>query len=95
MNKHRIYFKTVRQLGGRGFIATTALILIALGSIASVMVIFTASMSYADSVTRREYRIQKLFNQKACKDTRDLILAKDYFFDGLAYLPEFDCSIER
>ncbi|MEN9913032.1 MAG: hypothetical protein RLY66_440 [Candidatus Parcubacteria bacterium] len=78
-----------------GFMAVTAIILLAMGCIASVIVVFTASISYADSITRREYRIQKALNEKACQDIREFILIKDYFFIGSTTVSEFDCVIEK
>lgn len=79
----------------RGFVAVTAVILLAMGCIATVMFAFTASASYADSVTRREYRIQKAMNEEACKDIRGLMLTKDYFFVGPVTVEEFGCTIEE
>ncbi|MBP6858484.1 MAG: hypothetical protein KBC33_01480 [Candidatus Pacebacteria bacterium] len=79
----------------RGFIAVTAVILLAMGCIATVMIAFTTSASYADSVTRREYRIQKAMNAEACQDIRELMLAKDYFFVGSVIVAEFGCIIEE
>lgn len=79
----------------RGFVAVTAVILLALGCVASVLVVFAASASYADTVTRREYRIQKAMNEAACRDIRELMLAKDGFFSGRAIVREFDCVVER
>lgn len=79
----------------RGFVAVTAIILLAMGCITTVMIAFTASASYADSVTRREYRIQKAMNEEACKDIRGLMLTKDYFFVGPVTVEEFGCTIEE
>lgn len=78
----------------RGFIATTAIIILATTSLAFLMVVSIASASYADSVSRREYRIQKGLNEKACEETRDLIRAKNYFFTGSTTILEFNCTIE-
>ncbi|MEK7641557.1 MAG: hypothetical protein AAB365_01020 [Patescibacteria group bacterium] len=82
-----------RKLGG--FIATTAVILLSTGCLIFALVVSAASMSYADTVARREYRIQKELNRRACADTRELVLAKDYFFVGSTTIAEFDCVIQR
>jgi hypothetical protein len=78
----------------KGFIATTAIIVLAMSSIVFLMVVSVAAASYAESVSRREYRIQKSLNQRACEETRDLILAKNYFFTGSTTISEFNCTIE-
>ena len=93
-NNFIVEIRSPRRIS-HGFIAATAVVLLALGSLASILAISIACASYADSVVRREYRIQKRLNQKACDDARDLIWAKDRFFEGEMLLSEFGCLIEK
>ena len=96
MSKHdHTHTRGYAPQNARGFVAVTAVILLALGCLASALAVFAASAAYADSVTRREYRIQKSMNEAACGDIRALMMAKDYFFVGQSVVPEFDCVIER
>ncbi len=76
-----------------GFIATTAVLLLALGGLIFSLTTAAAILMYADSIDARESRIQKNLNVSACNDTLALITAKDYFLQGKLYLSDFDCSI--
>ncbi|GEM_PF-1910173 len=79
----------------KGFIATTAIILLAMGTLAFLLATLSAASFYADSVQAREIRIQKQLNERACQETLPLIVAKDYFFQGEIRLSEFDCVINK
>lgn len=87
------HYKNLRSADG--LIATTALILLVTGTLAFVVATTSSVVSYADSVSSREYRIQKSFNQRACDDTLAIMLAKDYFFEGEVRLSDFDCTVRR
>ncbi len=85
-------FKTNRGLpSNKGFMAVTAVILLALGTISFSLVTMSAAISYADTVNRHELRIQARFNANACLDTATLMIAKDYFLNGEVSVPEFGC----
>ena len=77
-----------------GFAATTALLLLSLGMLAFVATTLGSAILYADGVERREVRIQKRLNQRACEESVRLMKAKDYFLKGLISIPEFGCVIE-
>ncbi len=79
----------------RGFMATTAIILLAIGILAFVLVTVSTASVYSDSVTRREMRIQKGLNKQACADTSKLVQAKDYFLNNEVVLSDFDCVIHK
>jgi len=76
-----------------GFIATTAIVVLAFGSMAFILATSHAALWYADSVTARQHRIQALLNERACIDTGHLVHAKDYFMSASVYVSEFDCTI--
>lgn len=76
----------------RGFVATTAVILLATGTLAFSLVALGSAVMYADSVSRHELRIQANLNAEACLDTAALMAAKDYFLTGPVYIYEFDCN---
>lgn len=75
-----------------GFIATTAVILLATGTLAFSLVVLSSAVIYADSVSRHELRIQANLNAKSCLDTAALMAAKDYFLNGAIYISEFGCN---
>ena len=76
-----------------GFAATTALLLLSLGMFAFVATTLGSAILYADGVERRELRIQRVLNQKACEESLILMKAKDYFLEGEVSIPEFECVI--
>lgn len=75
----------------RGFGAATAVILIAFGAMAMSLSALAAASLYADSVGRREWRLQKVMNARACQDAAALAKAKDFFSAGSVDMPEFGC----
>ncbi len=76
----------------RGFAASIAVMMIALGTAALSLAALGAAVSYSDQVFLEEGRIQKGLNKLACDDTSALIKAKDLFASGTIHLPEFDCD---
>jgi hypothetical protein len=76
----------------KGFVATTAVILLATGTLAFSLVALGSAVLYADSVNRRELRIQAGLNAEACLDTVALMSVKDYFLVGPVYISEFGCD---
>ncbi len=79
----------------KGFVATTAVIVLSIGTLAFLLVTLSAATSYADSVTRREVRIQQSLNKLACQETLPLLVAKDYFLDKEIELSDFGCITNR
>ncbi len=79
----------------KGFVATTAVVLLATGTLAFLIVTMSAAALFVDSVDRREARIQKGLNEIACQETLPLLVAKDYFLDGDVELSDFDCIVHR
>lgn len=75
-----------------GFMATTAVIMLALGTLAFSLVTMTAAYEYADIVIRRELRIQTGLNTTACLDTVKLMAVKDYFISGTISIRDFGCT---
>ncbi|MDQ2933181.1 MAG: hypothetical protein M3Q80_02255 [bacterium] len=82
-----------RSKTSSGFIASTAIILLASGTLVFSLTTLGAVILYADSIDRAEMRMQKNLNQIACKDTQRLIQAKDYFVTGDVFVHEFDCIL--
>lgn len=74
-----------------GFIATTAIIILATGAFAFILVTSSAVSTYADSIYRREYRIQKRLNEEACEEVKPLLLAKNYSIVSGIEMREFGC----
>jgi hypothetical protein len=72
--------------------AVTAVLLLAMGSLAFSLVTMSAAAFYADTVMRRELRTQARLNLEGCLDTAELMAAKDYFLSGSVAIPDFDCS---
>jgi hypothetical protein len=51
-----------------------------------------SAVLYADSVSRRELRIQTNLNAESCLDTAALIAAKDHFLIGPVSISELGCN---
>ena len=77
----------------RGFGATIAILIMSLGLTTVILVVSGATISYRDSVDRREYRLIRTLNEKACALTTDLIRVKDIHASGTRHLREFGCDI--
>lgn len=75
-----------------GFIAVTAVILLAAGTLAFSLATMGAAVLYSDSVMRKELRIQAGLNVEACLDSVELMAAKDHFLGGEISFRDFGCS---
>jgi len=75
-----------------GFIAVTAVMMIACVTILFASVIMRIVVDYSDMVTRHEWRIQANLNAESCLNAVTLMVAKDYFLNGEVFLQEFGCS---
>ena len=78
-----------------GFMATTAVVLLSVGTMAFVAVALGSASIYADGIDREEVRLQKELNNQACNETLPIIISKDYFFEGEEYLDDFGCTVSR
>ncbi len=95
-----IYLNNIKLLNEvheaqKGFIATTAVILLSIGTLVFILSTLGSVTLYADSVERREIRIQKSLNLEACGETLLILAAKDYFLSGDVYLSDFDCTVHK
>ncbi len=85
----------MNKISKKGFIATIAIVLLATGTLAFLLVTLSTAYSYADSVEYREIRIQTSLNERACQETLSLLIAKDYFLDKEVTLTDLGCAIHR
>jgi hypothetical protein len=77
----------------KGFIATTAVIIVGIFAMFMAVNVSINSWYFADSVSRRALRMQSRFNAQTCADLASIILAKDRGFVGDIELIEFGCSV--
>ena len=84
---------TRRNYFQQGFIATTAVLMLALSSLVFIAVTALSVTEYSESVYAREQRIQKGLYERACADTKTLLIKKDAVIKGDIELPEFNCTI--
>ena len=80
------------MINNKGFIAVTAVILLATGVMAFSLAALGSAVLYSDAVYRRELRIQANLNAESCLDTAALMAAKDHFLAGPVYISEFGCN---
>ena len=83
-----------RSADERGFMAVTAVLLLASGALAFSLATMSAAALYADSVMKDELRIQAGFNAEACLDSVKLMAEKNYFISGTIVIRDFDCKAE-
>ncbi|MFA6295557.1 MAG: hypothetical protein WC666_04025 [Candidatus Paceibacterota bacterium] len=83
-----IVYKTYKQ----GFIATTAVVLLAVGVISLSLSTMSTAIFYHDAITKKELRIQTRMNAEACLDTVTLMIIKDYFLNGEVEISRFGCK---
>lgn len=77
----------------RGFGASVAVLTLALGTAALVLVVREAVMSYAVAVEKRQERVQKRLDDRACSDAVAFIRAKDVFASGRIEIPDLGCVV--
>lgn len=75
-----------------GFIALTAVILLATASLVFAVIVVNNAASYADAVMRHELRIQAKLNAESCLESVKLMLDRDYFLNGKILLKDFNCT---
>lgn len=77
-----------------GFMATIAVILLAFGLMAFVLAVNASAYDYADSVERRELRIQAGNNAQSCARIFQSMVELDNYIDGNFHIPYLDCDIQ-
>lgn len=88
----KIRFKKIKWRH-RGFIALTAtLVIVAIVTNFSFLTLSTAVI-FADSVFRKEIRIQTGLNLLSCTDLVISMFAHDYFINGNLTLSEYNCQV--
>ncbi len=82
------------QTSKRGFIATTAILMITYGCLALALTAGIAVRSYDESIDLSLARVEARRLNDHCMHRALDILARDYFVQGEVGLPEYDCEIE-
>ncbi len=75
----------------KGFVATIAVVILATGCLVFSFVTLLGATSYAESVYKRELRIQTNLNARACLDWVTVMVSKDYFLSGQIEIVQFSC----
>lgn len=83
---HKIYSKK------QGFIALIAVLLLSIGTVVFSMMTTETAFEYADSIFKKELRIQTRLNANACIDTSAIILSKNYLTNGTTTVSELGCD---
>lgn len=83
-----------RKFGERkGFVALTTILIIVALVLNFSFVTLSSVYLYADSIFRRELRIQTRLNLSACIDYIKYTYAQDYFVYGSIKITELGCSV--
>ncbi len=77
-----------------GFGALIAVMILAVGTLAVSFVALSASVTYSDMTLKRELRVQSRLNAESCLETSSLMLAKDFFWQGMSMVSEFGCTVD-
>jgi hypothetical protein len=80
-----------RHFYKKGFVATIAVVILATGCLVFSLVTLLGATSYAESVYKRELRIQADLNAYACLDLVTVMVSKDYFLSGKIKIRQFGC----
>lgn len=75
----------------KGFVATIAVTILATGCLVFSLATLLGATSYAESVYKRELRIQAGLNARACLDLVTLMISKDYFLSDQLEIRHLDC----
>ena len=76
----------------RGFIAVTAVIMVACASLFFSSLVLRTVIDYSDSVTHLAWRTQANQNAENCLNIVTLMSEKDYFLSGEVYVQKFACN---
>lgn len=76
----------------RGFLAVTAVLILAMGTLAFSMTSMAAAAAFADSSMKRELRIQARQNLASCFRYLAIYASKDAFLKGEIYVRDLDCN---
>lgn len=77
----------------KGFVALTTILIIVALVLNFSFVTLSSVYIFADSIFRRELRIQTRFNLFACIDYMKFTYAQNYFVDGNIKIRELGCSV--
>lgn len=75
-----------------GYAALIAVVMLSFGTLAMSLSTLGAAVWYADSVERREMRMQAGLNAEACLITVELMADRDYFLTGAVVIRELGCT---
>lgn len=75
----------------KGLVATIAVVILATGCLVFSLVTLLGATSYAESVYKRELRIQAGLNARACLDLVTLMISKDYFLSQQLEIRHLGC----
>ncbi len=81
------------RINHRGFIALSAVVILFAVIINFSILGLATAVVYADSVYRKELRIQSCLNADSCRQYVILMISRDYFINGQISIPEFGCNI--
>jgi hypothetical protein len=88
-----IHINGKRSLNERnGFIAVTAVVMLASATLAFSLAALASALLYADSVDKRELRLQAGLNAQSCLDSAALMAVKDHFLTGSVHISELGCD---
>jgi hypothetical protein len=79
---------------GRGFIATVAILIIAISASLVAMNVRLAANTFNDSVSQKALRIKVRELLEKCKERSVQIVASDYFTEGSQEVPELSCWLD-
>lgn len=91
---NEIHNKVNNAYDKRGFGAVTAVIMISFGMFFFALVNSISVNMYADSINKRELRIQASLNADSCIDRAKFFLEFDRFLIGSIEFSEFGCVID-
>lgn len=77
-----------------GFMALTAVMLVAMGTLAYSISTMAAAISYADRVSRKELRIQASLNAESCLKVIRLMAKADHFLKGQVIIGDLGCKAD-
>lgn|GEM_PF-3933211 len=85
-----IFMKTCKQ----GFMALVTILLLAMSTLALSLLYMNSTESYADSIIRKEIRIQTNLYTISCLNMSTSKLARNFLLRGSIYIPEVYCASE-
>ena len=80
------------HIKNNGFIAVTAVIVIACVTLLFANIIMQIVVDYSGMVMRHEWRIQANLNAESCLNVVTLMVEKNYFLNGEVSVERFECT---